>query len=39
MNSFAESAYGRRICLLGFAFCFKAENNKKSSGEMQMNPP
>ena len=23
----------------GICFCFKAENNKKSSGEMQMNPP
>ena len=42
MNSLAESAYGRRICLLEFAFVLKLKTIKKSSGEMQrlqMNPP
>jgi len=40
MNSFAASAIRGRVCLLEFAYCFKAE--KKSSGEMQrlqMNQP
>ena len=29
MNSFAESAYGRRICLLEFAFVLKLKTIKK----------
>ena len=30
MNSFAESAYGRRICLLEFAFVLKMKTIKKN---------
>ena len=43
MNSFVESAYGRRICLQEFGFVLKLKTiKKKFSGEMQrlqMNPP
>ena len=33
MNSFAESAYGRRICLLEFAFVLKMKTIKNPAGK------